>query len=517
LIVIAEMAQTGEVSGAALELSTRVWLLCHGGILEVGGARITLVPLAFTALIAFAFHGVASYAGKQLSLSSASDLKMGFAVAKVTGVGVISYFAVVTAAAIIVDTGGPHTRASLGAIALSALMGFMGSRKALKWNFHHSWPLWSRAIPSAMWAGVLIAVLGGTAAFVTGLILNHTQFIAMTDQLNPGWAGGVILAFLQLFYVLNIVVWCTSWTFGPGFTLGDGSVVSLAGSHVGLLPAFPVTAALPAGVSSVWDLMWLAFPAAAGVGAAVRILRARPRARFDETALVGGLAGALSGVAVTGVAALTSGSLGVDRLVDLGPFVVPLLIIAPCIMGLAGILTGLVAGLIRRPKEPTDLPWWSHWKSEDDTQERRIVTPAEQSDIDMAGADEVTVPAGTEPVTPVEAEVGAATAVTKATEGTAAGEIEVNPAAHSDPSTVATTEATEPAAGTEDTEAPPARGWLSKVYRRFRPGERAGQAEAARSAVVTPEHTTTLKGLAEKQAGEEQPAFDFYADQRGFE
>jgi len=322
--------------------------------------EITLVPLGYTAIIALIIHGAAGYAGKQADLAGGPDLRRGIAVAKVTGVLTASYTVIVTTAAMLIEADGPAMRAVFGSAVLTAVIGFFGARRSVGWNVHLTWPIWARAIPRAIVAGVLAALVGGVVVFLSALITHREQVIALTVQLNPGWVGGIILALIQLFYAINVIMWCVSWSFGPGFTMGDGSVVSLMGTNLGLLPAFPLTAALPVGTEA-HSLAWLAFPIAAGAVSAIMILRVRPRARFDETALVGGLSAVLSGLAVVGLAALTPGALGIDRLSHMGPFLVPLLIIAPCVMGLAGMMTGLVVGLVRKPKGPTDPRWWSRW------------------------------------------------------------------------------------------------------------------------------------------------------------
>jgi len=373
LVLIAQLAQTGIILGSALQLSTQMWLLGQGGILALDGLRITLVPLGFTAILALILHGLAGYAARQAILADGEDAKPGVAVMKVTAVVAASYTILVTLASFLVDSG--DLRAASGGLGLSLVMGFLGARKAVKWNPAQFWPVWAQAVPRAIGAGVLTALAGGVIVLLAGLIAHRAQIIAMTDQLNPGWAGGVVLALLQLFYVLTLVVWCVSWSFGPGFTLGDGSVVSLMGSQVGLLPAFPVTAALPGGDFSWLDLFWLVIPIAAGAAAAVVILRARPRARFDETALVGGLSGALAGVAVTAMAFCTQGSLGMDRLAGMGPFILPLLVISCSIMGIGGMLTGLVAGLVRRPHQPADPLWWSRWGNQPDVEAHADAVP----------------------------------------------------------------------------------------------------------------------------------------------
>ena len=359
LVLISQLAQTGIILGSALRLATQMWMLAQGGILDISGIRITLVPLGLTAIIAVLVHGTSGYAARQAVLSGGHNFSRGLTVAKVMGVVTVSYTAIVAIASFLMDAG--DVRPASGALGLSCVMGFFGARKSAKWNPSRSWPIWAQAIPRAIGAGVLTALVGGVVVLLAGLITHRDQIIAMTDGLNPGWTGGIVLALLQLFYIINIIVWCVSWSYGPGFTLGDGSVVSLMGSQVGMLPAFPLTAALPSGDFTWADLGWLAVPICAGGSAAVAILRARPRARFDETALVGGLSGVLAGAAVAGLAVATRGSLGVDRLADIGPFTLPLLVIACSIMGLGGMLTGFIAGLVRWPKNAADPLWWSRW------------------------------------------------------------------------------------------------------------------------------------------------------------
>jgi len=400
MVLVSQLAQTGIVLGSALKLATQMWLLGQGGVLEISGVRITLVPLGLTAIIAVLLHGTSGYAARQAVITGRG--RLGIDVAKVTAVVAASYTSIVTVASFLVE--GSDLRAASGALGLSLVIGFFGARKSAKWNLAQAWPVWARAVPRAVGAGVLTALVGGVVVLVAGLVSHRDQMIAMTSDLNPGWTGAIVLALIQLFYVINIIVWCVSWSYGPGFTLGDGSVVSLMGSQVGLLPAFPITAALPTGEFTWMDLGWLAIPICSGAMAAVAILRARPRARFDETALVGGLSGALAGAGVAGLGVVTRGNLGVERLVELGPFPLPLLIVACSIMGIGGMLTGFIAGLVRRPAKGADPAWWSRWGKADATPVRaeettisetipaepaapKPVVPDEQPPLDFHGDD----------------------------------------------------------------------------------------------------------------------------------
>jgi hypothetical protein len=68
--------------------------------------------------------------------------------------------------------------------------------------------------------------------------------------------------------------------------------------------------------------------------------------RFDTSSLIGGLAGLLGGAMFVGLAWAASGDLGTVRLAGLGPRLLPLLVMSLTTMGLAGLITGLVLGLI---------------------------------------------------------------------------------------------------------------------------------------------------------------------------
>jgi hypothetical protein len=115
------------------------------------------------------------------------------------------------------------------------------------------------------------------------------------------------------------------------------------------VPGLPLLGALPAsGASSATQLWWLASGVVAGALAAWIVVRRGPAARFDETALVGGLSGLLAGLVFVCLAWASGGDLGAVRLTALGPRLLPLLIMAPTTMGLAGVIVGFFVGLLRR-------------------------------------------------------------------------------------------------------------------------------------------------------------------------
>ena len=74
-------------------------------------------------------------------------------------------------------------------------------------------------------------------------------------------------------------------------------------------------------------------------------MRRRPRARFDETAIVGGLSGILAGLAYTLLAAFSGGDLGTDRLRGVGPRLTELAVMSGALItGLPTMLLYLLLG-----------------------------------------------------------------------------------------------------------------------------------------------------------------------------
>jgi hypothetical protein len=240
---------------------------------------------------------------------------------------------------------------------LAALASLRGARQATGWRPDLAWPVWARALPRAAATAVGVLLVTGLAAVVAGLIVHRPVVLGLFGAAAADAHGTILLALLQVAYLPNLIVWGAAWTTGSGFALGGDSVVVLMGQTVDAIPGFPVFGALPASpVASWWALFWLAGGVVAGAAAALIVLRARPRARFDETALVGGAAGIAGGLAFWLLALVTRGNLGVDRMTGLGPLVRETLVLVPAVLGFAGLVTGLVAGLLRAPGRSAETP-----------------------------------------------------------------------------------------------------------------------------------------------------------------
>lgn len=342
----------------ALGVGTQFWLLAHGGGAHVGIYQWTLVPLGFTLLLAVLTSGFASFAARQAKEAAETVLDATqrlHLIRRVVLASAVPYVAAVTVAALLMGNTGQAFRTLLGASLFAVVTTTWGAARALEHRLSHHLPGWARPLPGALLAAQSVMVLAGAAALAVSIAVRADRVTGLAEGLAPGVAGGVVLFLAQLAFLPNVVAWSAAWTLGSGFTIGDGSVVSPTDTDLGLLPGVPVLGALPPEGPGSWTgLVWLAAGVAAGAVAAALVMRGRPRARFDETCLVGGLAGVLSGLLFTALAALTRGDLGTGRLRDLGPRLLETGVMAVTLMGLSGLVVGLVWGLLRRPRPDLD-------------------------------------------------------------------------------------------------------------------------------------------------------------------
>lgn len=335
-------AEPGTLRGA-LGTGTNLWLLSNGVSARFGTIVVTLIPWGGTALIAYMVNRWAALTTRHVREGQATG------VPTISLVLVASYLVPVFGVSIFF--GEPWQAPAHWAAVVAVLLGAAawGSAGALDWSSSRPGPAWLRALPRAVLATQLVLLGAGAAVVVTALVLHRDRVSALTSALEPGILGGTVLLLGQLAFAPNLCVWAASYALGAGFGLGTGSVVAPAGSQLGLLPGIPILGALPAaGPGSAQLLWWLAAGVLAGVAGAGLVVLGRPRVRFDVSSLVGGLAGLLGGAAFAGLAWAASGDLGTSRLVDLGPRLLPLLVMAATTLGLSGLITGLLLGLVRR-------------------------------------------------------------------------------------------------------------------------------------------------------------------------
>ena len=346
LAVVGWLAADPGTLGQALTVGTRLWLLSNGVSAPIGSIAVTLVPWGATAVTAFMLSRFAAFSARQVR----PDQSTGPAVISV----VLTATYLVPVLVVAVWQGQPwqeplHWAAVITVLALAAAW---GSSRALGQGLTESWPAWTRPLPRAILAAQLVLLVAGAGVLVTGLVVHLDRVIRLQEALDPPIAGSIALLVAQLAVVPNVIVWAASYALGSGFVLGVGSVVAPAATELGILPGIPLLGALPsAGPGNPSELWWLAAGAMAGAVAAWVMVRSLRPKRFDLSSLIGGLAGLLAGAMFVGLAWAASGDLGNLRLAGLGPRLVPLLVMSGTTMGLAGMITGLMLGLVRRARQ----------------------------------------------------------------------------------------------------------------------------------------------------------------------
>ena len=164
---------------------------------------------------------------------------------------------------------------------------------------------------------VLIAV--SSVLFLIALVIGFPTAIDMQTALDAGPVGGLVLLLLGIGYLPMMLTWTIAYSAGSAVTIGAGAVISpfVPNSVPTELPPFPLLAALPSGSSTAqWFLPVLIVGAGVLVGIWISrrvVLPALKRA---------GVAAAASGIAAVAVllaALMSNGSVGVERLRDLGP------------------------------------------------------------------------------------------------------------------------------------------------------------------------------------------------------
>lgn len=391
-------ARSGSLT-AVFHVATQVWLLANGSSLVIGPLRVTLVPLLVTVVLMVLLGSLAQLAARHALLAEPVALRTltrtrVLVWRNVAGVCAAAYVAAVTLSATIVGNANQGARALVGSLVVGVIASALGAAQGASLELRDHVPGWVRPIPRAVAAGVATALAGGTVALIVTLALRWRAVMEISHALGDSGPATGALWGVQLAYLPTMILWATSYVLGAGFSLGDGSIVSPASTDLGMIPAIPVLGALPVeGSGSDLTMAWLAVGVVAGIVAGTLIVLGRPRGRFDETTLVGGLAGVIAALIVTGLAAAGVGDLGVGRLTGLGPRLSILALLSTATMGTAGMAAGLIVGLVRRrpAPEPTEASDGADGGVNDDAEPTVAVSES---------ADEPTVAVTDTPATP---------------------------------------------------------------------------------------------------------------------
>lgn len=327
LVGWATAADSDASASSAVAGGLQVWLVGHHATLVVPGGSFSLAPLGLTALPVLLLHTSTLRAGR----ASAVTGRRG--VLALTSAVTATYAVLAVAVALVARTDAVRpdpASAFLGAAVVAGLAsGSAAVRATGRWQvLWHRLPGLARLAAPAALAAVAALLCGG--ALLAGLALagHHGRAADLTAALDAGAGGSVLLLLGCLVLVPDAALWGVAFAAGPGFAVGAGTSVSVAGVDLGAVPALPLLAALPAGPGGGAGWLALLVPAGAGVLAGLVLRRtARRPGPPPVPALTGwrddlraaGLAGLGAGVLTAVLTGLSAGSAGPGRMREVGP------------------------------------------------------------------------------------------------------------------------------------------------------------------------------------------------------
>jgi Family of unknown function (DUF6350) len=337
-----------------LRTAATCWLIGnHVGFVLAGTGRIGLLPLGLVLLPGALLWRAGRWV---VRASGARRLRQVAAVALAVAVP-YAILAVALAVAGRSARAAPSVpQAAVGCFLLAlAAAGLGGARALAPWaQLACLLPARARSVIVGMTGALAIMAAAGAALAGASLAVHLGRFGSMNGTLGAGTVGAGLLLLAQAGYVPNAIIWAISFTLGPGFAFGTGTVVAPAGSALGPLPAFPMLAALPAGphpaVPAVLSAAMLATPYVAGALAGLLVARSVPARSLETSALGGFGCGVLTGAVLAVLAGFAGGPLGDGRLAAVGPSPWQVGIVAALEIGVAAAVTaGVVSWLHHRP------------------------------------------------------------------------------------------------------------------------------------------------------------------------
>lgn len=350
VVVVLAQGSSEIASGSFVRTSVRTWLVALGSGVEAGPVSIGIVPIGATLLCLAVVARAAAWI-----VSEPLDELAAFAATSAGAYGAIA--AIASAATNVGDVHTSVVRSAAAAFVVGGLGAAWGSAQrhddADRWWFTVSDDI--RAAARAAVPGV-VAVLSAASAIVVVLLALHLpQAGDLWALLDPGFGGGIALGVGSVLAAPNLVLWTVSALIGPGFSIGTETSVDLTGSQLGQVPGFPLLAALPEpGQFPDWVFVLGLVPLLAGMLCGWRVDpgdREGPGARIALGAGAGAIAGLVLGVLV----ALSGGAIGPGRLTQSGPPRLTPLLVAVVVMALGGAL-GAVLNHYRgaRASRPSD-------------------------------------------------------------------------------------------------------------------------------------------------------------------
>ena len=320
----------GTGAAGALGFAADLWLLGHGARLQVGPGQVALTPLVLAAGLVWAARrgALASLRGVEDDgtlwrgvIETGRARALGLFLAGHVAVGVVAF--AMTFLVPVRPTWVSIGPALIGVPLLGAVLALarhVDEADEASWWAGLGVPQWLRRSTPAALRGMWLTVGAGVVLVLAGLLVHLGRVGHITSEVGAGGLGVLLLWAGQAVLLPNLGIWGLSFLAGPGYTLAEGSTVSLGGATGSVLPMIPVYAASPqpGGFPGLVVLVVLV-PVVLGTRIGLWALASVPRLARTRTKLgVAAGAGALTAVLVGATDAVAGGSLGGFRLSAVG-------------------------------------------------------------------------------------------------------------------------------------------------------------------------------------------------------
>jgi hypothetical protein len=303
--------------GEPVRIGGQIWLAGHRVGLQVDDADVRFAPLGMTIVVLLLLYRAARWAAHTAGVTSVRRAAVvvipaaGLYAAGATGVAVWSTTVHVSADPL----SAAAWAGSVAAVGVGVGVGYeadLGGRLA-------AW-LPTGSLPVLRGAAVAVAGLFavGSALVPVSAIANSDRIAAVAEALDPDLTGGLSLAMAGAALVPNAAVWAAAYALGPGFALGTGTSVGPNAVELGIVPALPALAAIPAETYGVWGWLVLVGPVLVGILTGLLTRRFSTGGKWRRAVEVM-LSAALAAVVMAGLAVLSGGSVGAARLSVVGP------------------------------------------------------------------------------------------------------------------------------------------------------------------------------------------------------
>jgi len=301
-----------------LRMSVLGWVVVHDVPVRVDGVTYSLLPWGMAVIPFGLLWSGARWAGRISGIASpraSMTLVAGTAGLYAGAIGVAAW--VVSASDLRLSAPRAFLTSGLIAAGAVALGVYRGTPAGARLRQEFPEPV--RVILGAATVGVTSLLALGCVLVGVGLVKHFTAATEVSASLGAGAVGGIAVLALSLGYLPVMATWAVAYAVGAGVSLGPSVLAApfnaLPSSAV--LPPLPLLAALPTR-SLEWPLAPMAIGIVAGLLVGWYVVRATPRSAPQRIGLAVG-ASALVGVGMAVCSALARGSLGDERLADLGP------------------------------------------------------------------------------------------------------------------------------------------------------------------------------------------------------